>query len=291
MSRKRYRFSRVRGPFRVVVQSRETIDDRTYYTVLHPRTGEVWTNCLPLSPGAGGLDSFAHVPIKLPDTPPSDQFEVSPERAHTAEALLYFDAYGARYLLGTTPREQKKRLLDKAEPAVEEYSSHPRTFGPGDYVVANGNGEVTGMLVVTESGRICILGTDTVRLEVKEGGKIIGHEDGRVSLPVVVLDPTLDKLNEIIARVNLNTQQLLRITPSAVDADIASAIAKDGEAATALLVPDLITAAIKEAEAGYLRQRAAQSQAWFDQTSLDAVIADADDELGSPTMTAPSRVD
>lgn len=288
MSRKPWRFSRTRGPYRVVVQSREIVDDRTYYTCVHPKTGQAWPMCLPLSLGGGGLDVFAQVPLKLPDTPPSDYFVTSPEKAHAAEALLCFDTHGARYIVGCTSREQTSALLD-ATPDVEEYETHPKTFGPGDYVLSNGAGEVVGRVIVDEAGRVAIAASTVLRLQVDEGGKIIGHEDGRVSLPVVVLEPTLDYLNAQTARINANTQQLMLLSPGAIAADRAAATAATAAGAVQAGLGNAAGAAVFYMQAATLTEHGNQLQSWLDDATLSPVLPDADNLLGSPTMTAPSR--
>lgn len=289
MSRSRpSRYSRVRGPYRVVVQSREIVDDRVYYTVMHPKTGQVWPLCLPTSPGGGGLDVFMHVPLKVPTTPNSDTFAIEPERAHTAEAILTFDRYGARYIQGCTPREQKSALTD-VTPTVEEYDTHPKTFGPGDYVISNGNGETVGRLIVDEVGRIALTASTVLRLQVDEGGKIVGHEDGRVSLPVVVLDPTLEYLNAQTARINANTQQLMLLSGPAIIADQTAAGVAHAAGVAALAALNPAAAAIAFAEEVTLLEHAAALQSYVNAVTPDPVLPDADDALGSPTMTAPSR--
>ncbi len=254
---------------------REVVRGKTYYTVTHPQTAQVWRRCLPLSIGGGGDAAFMQIPLEVP------------EKGEIVEALLVFDAYGATYLLGATGRDQVSNLLEES-PAVAIGAAHPKTFGPGDYVISNGRGENRARVIVSNDGSVTIAAASSIRLQVGQGGQVLVVDEGLSSMPVVVYDPLKDYLDEVMTRVNANTAQIARLTPvaTAYHAGLAEVAAGKAAIAAAPPVSNAVLAAQHTAEAIEETAKSAALQPYLaDASPLDPVGSD----IGSVTMSAPYK--
>lgn len=270
------------GGLRVTVQYVKIRDGRVVLTCIHPRTGQIFNNVAMMEQGGGDVMAV-HFPVAEPTdtTKPS----LVPESSGAAQGWLSFERDGTPVFSAAVPRS-RSRWLVATTPEVEPTRPHPRTYSPSDFAIINGrSGEVLAHLIVGSDGNITLAASGDVRLQVKSGHCVRVFSDADSNEPVVKFSPTREALNDIIARVNLNTQQLQRLTPPAIVVRETAAVAYQAAASAAALIPDPASVSLNLSLAEQERAIIAEMEAWEVQTQvlLDAV----GNEIASKTLLIP----
>lgn len=266
---------------RVTVQAITIRDGRVVLTCIHPRTGQIYNNVALLEQGGG--DTMAiHFPVSAPTDPTRPS--VVPESSGASQGWVVFDREGAPAFSAAVPRSRKRWLVGST-PRPSESEPHPRTYSPGDFCIMNGQGDVLGHIIVDRNGCVTIATDAELRLQVQSGKKVRIFSEDNSDEPVVVYSTTRAVLNDIIDRVNANTEQLRLVTPVAVSAYDALATEYDGLAATAALIPDPVSVQLNRTLAEEQRAIMVQLESWQESTQLNLV--EVGTEIASGTLMVP----